>query len=349
MSSRSKRGFTLIELLVVIAIIAVLIALLLPAVQAAREAARRAQCVNNLKQLGLGLHNYHQSNDKFPLGNVGTGSTPPSYNYQSWNGASAQAQMLGYMEQSQIYNSINFMVLGPGAAVNWNSTAYYTKINNFLCPSDANAGTGSSNLGQPNINSYCASYGTTSNQYSSTSTGLFAYVSCYGIRDCIDGTSNTVAYGEVLVGDPTNTSAKRTNGIMSAGGVTTYPDCEATALANVQTDLLACSTAYAAATTGTNMNNSIGALWYVGTMGDTMFNTVVPPNSTQYRFGGCKNSGGGWAEGMAYVIASSNHSGGCNFLMADGSVRFIKNSVSQITYMATGTRAGGEVIGSDQL
>ena len=109
MSTRTRRGFTLIELLVVIAIIAVLIALLLPAVQAAREAARRAQCTNNLKQIGLAMHNYHQSIGTFPPGQVAVGRrTSPYTGYAGWTEWSAQAMMLPYMEQSPIYNAINF-------------------------------------------------------------------------------------------------------------------------------------------------------------------------------------------------------------------------------------------------
>ncbi len=96
MFSKTKRGFTLIELLVVIAIIGVLIALLLPAVQAAREAARRSQCTNNLKQIGLGLHNYHSSHNTFPLGGV---CNSGGYGCVAWNGMSAQALMLPFMEQ----------------------------------------------------------------------------------------------------------------------------------------------------------------------------------------------------------------------------------------------------------
>src|SRR3954451_8551543 len=120
-------GFTLIELLVVIAIIAVLIGLLLPAVQAAREAARRAQCVNNLKQIGLALHNYHDTNGAFPIGlslDVATGtSTNLSY----------QARLLPFMEQTTIANAINFNLSSTNAV---NATAMVTSVSNFICPSD---------------------------------------------------------------------------------------------------------------------------------------------------------------------------------------------------------------------
>src|ERR1700685_1256843 len=103
---RSRRAFTLIELLVVIAIIAVLIALLLPAVQAAREAARRSQCVNNLKQIGLGVHNYHSSNDTFPMGgskNAYGYGTANNINYYNWETWSAQAAILPFLEQGPLY------------------------------------------------------------------------------------------------------------------------------------------------------------------------------------------------------------------------------------------------------
>src|SRR5829696_3735174 len=133
-----RRGFTLIELLVVIAIIAVLIGLLLPAVQAAREAARRSQCVNNLKQLGLALHNYASTHTTFPLASTtvwhNTYGTPE---YADWGGWSAHALLLGYMEQTPAYNAANFN-LGTWLDPGWreNTTTNIMATNSFICPSD---------------------------------------------------------------------------------------------------------------------------------------------------------------------------------------------------------------------
>src|SRR5262245_27255143 len=159
----SRRGFTLIELLVVIAIIAVLIALLLPAVQSAREAARRAQCTNNLKQIGLALHNYHTSNDVFPLGTSFQPTGSSITDYGVWASWSAQALMLGYLEQTPLYNAINF-AWGPLAtpgngqsdALGLNTTATHSLINSFVCPSDPYCGGG-----KQNINDYASCFGTT--------------------------------------------------------------------------------------------------------------------------------------------------------------------------------------------
>ena len=163
-SRRSLRGFTLIELLVVIAIIAVLIALLLPAVQSAREAARRAQCTNNLKQIGLAMHNYNTANNTFPPGTSAT-FNPLNVNNggslcMAWSSWSAQSLMLPYLEQTPIYNAANFMLDPINDPQGYNTTAFFTKINAFLCPSDGNAGQGQSGTNAM-LNSYYASIGTT--------------------------------------------------------------------------------------------------------------------------------------------------------------------------------------------
>src|SRR3954451_2672849 len=127
MRETKRRGFTLIELLVVIAIIGVLIALLLPAVQAAREAARRSQCTNNLKQIGIALHNYHD----------GTGSLPWGHGPFGWNDWSASVMLLPFIEQKQIYDAINFNanISGANPGANENRTIQLMRLNVLLCPS----------------------------------------------------------------------------------------------------------------------------------------------------------------------------------------------------------------------
>jgi prepilin-type N-terminal cleavage/methylation domain-containing protein len=212
---RWRRGFTLIELLVVIAIIAVLIALLLPAVQAAREAARRAQCVNNMKQIGPALHNYHSVNDCFPPGGLIINN--PSTGAALTNGSgSAHARLLGGLEQQAMYNAINWSLPldGEPFGTTCNATVSLTRLSVFLCPSDtppSYVGTGSSPLGISTApgNSYFACLGSCL-EFSGQNTGgppngLFQYVGTLGngrigIRDVMDGTSNTIAFGEWKLG-----------------------------------------------------------------------------------------------------------------------------------------------------
>ncbi|MGE3820439.1 MAG: DUF1559 domain-containing protein, partial [Isosphaeraceae bacterium] len=195
--ARSRAGFTLIELLVVITIIGVLIALLLPAVQAAREAARRAQCTNNLKQIGIALHNYQTALGVFPMGGSRNVRDLPN-KYDSWTCWSAQAMLLPYLEQSPLYDAINFDFAPEGFASDLaaavNRTAHNASVSAFLCPSDPDAG------GGRNLNSYHGCYGTTTNNATDRTTGLFAIYPSYGINQVSDGTSTTIAFSEALVG-----------------------------------------------------------------------------------------------------------------------------------------------------
>jgi prepilin-type N-terminal cleavage/methylation domain-containing protein/prepilin-type processing-associated H-X9-DG protein len=377
---RNRQGFTLIELLVVIAIIAVLIALLLPAVQAAREAARRIQCTNNMKQLALALHNYNSAVGSLPVGidnstNYYGGTTPPA-SLSTWTSWSAQALMLPYVEQRPLYNAANFSwgccyVNGQCDATN--KTVYNTRIASFLCPSDGLAG-------QQNINSYYGSIGTSTIQYpvGGVTTGIFQVydpttVQCQSVTlaQITDGTSNTIAFGEGLVGDYSKNSNYRGNGMSGApdvaivsqsGGAGTpgiagnnsesNPAAVLQALTNCNTfwkgsALATCSGYTACCMVGVKQYN--GQLWALGERGYTLFNTIVPPNAKQYPWHNCRLTSclPCAPEGSSFINASSNHPGGCNFAFTDGSVRFIKDSISMLTYQALGTRNGGEVISAD--
>ena len=349
-----RRGFTLIELLVVIAIIAVLIALLLPAVQAAREAARRAQCVNNLKQIGLAMHNYHAAQNSFPIG----ASLNP-YNLgatTSWNCWSAQAMMAGYMEQTALYNAMNFSWApewGGTQAYPINSTVVTTVVNSYLCPSDGYAGKSGW------LNSYCASQGTTNYGYpfSDTdyntyhkSTGVFAYQRAYGLADIKDGSSNTIAYSEWLVNpDKLSPSPGRATGLTAGSGGNLSNDANSVGLTRIQADWAFCTTKFnSGGGLGKAYGNGPGSAWTTGAMGYTIFNTLVPPNGGgTMKWSACRMGCCVQAQHADYVNAMSNHSGGVNVAMGDGSVRFIKNSVAIPTWWALGTRDNGEALSSD--
>ena len=312
---RRRTGFTLIELLVVIAIIAVLIALLLPAVQAAREAARRMQCVNNLKQIGLALHNYVESRSALPGADMVFNVTE----------LSALSQVLPFLEQSSVYNSINtaFSYQDPN-----NATAMYTVINGFVCPSDmsdplpalggqtnymANMGSGivwqaaiGPNAGLPQPN------------------GVFYGNSATTFAAITDGLSNTTFYSERILADGNNAIISPIADVFFSPGFPTTPD-------DAMQQCLAVNIS--------DLHNQfplfMGAPWLCG---QHIFLHVTPPNTRSCGF---------FVALRAVMPPSSRHPGGVNVLFGDGSVKFVKDSVNLPTWRALGTRAGGEVVSAD--
>ena len=358
----SRKAFTLIELLVVIAIIAVLIALLLPAVQAAREAARRSQCINNLKQIGLAAHNYVSTFQVLPFGKglcygsqpFCANTYPGAANYARW---SAHSQLLLYIEQGNLYNSINFNVPpetpGMGGDVAFmppytnnnreNATACRSQVNTFLCPSDGGSG---ALIGQwPGGNNYLGNLQSwscdLSEGFSSTVVpgeqpqGIFYYRSAVTMANITDGLSNTAFFSEKIRGTDANDPDARSDSLIMPGTFSPVPTGIDAVYANCQV---------LSPMTSLRLTKRQGMTWVMGEMCCTSYNHVAPPNGKT-----CAGTGfpGTMANMPMQVPPSSRHPAGVNTLMGDGTVRFIKSSVSLPTWRALGTRAGGEVISSD--
>jgi prepilin-type N-terminal cleavage/methylation domain-containing protein/prepilin-type processing-associated H-X9-DG protein len=359
-----RRGFTLIELLVVIAIIAVLIALLLPAVQQAREAARRTQCKNNLKQIGLALHNYHDVFKHFVYGKGGTQPTPgvQPRNDGNYSRLSGFVPILPFLEQDPLYKrytSANPSASPPipnggpapwaGADGRWNSG----QLAVYRCPTDPGFNTARG------INNYAFSRGDyigvdgATGRDSTDCNGLFARSVTYGIRDCTDGTSNTLAAGERCAANfkiGGNASPGIREGILtSVAAITTSPG--------------ACLAAAAAISNGSNYTNGsavkgkFSSVWQDGQPEINSFYSILPPNAPS-----CINNNNPNADGdVNLMTASSYHTGGAQFLMADGSVRFVSQNINTGNlgvpttrgarspygiWGALGTRKGGEPVGN---
>ena len=364
MRSRSQPGFTLIELLVVIAIIAVLIALLLPAVQSAREAARRSQCVNNLKQIGLAMHNYHTVYTVFPMGVSASRNTwnagkcgVGACGAVTWNGWSVHAFLFPYLEATPVYNAINFS-FDPLVCSSqpFQNTAFLTQIPGFLCPTDPYSGK-SQSLGF--LNNYCGSIGTTIGvvqNYPSQSVGVFSYQSPYGLQDITDGSSNTVAFGESLVGNGGRTANYRGNGV---AGLCYAWILDATQnVPQTMATIQMCNSGWnSAIQSGSPYNGTInigvnrGWYWGWGAESMTLINTIIPPSSQQYPWNacrtGCQGCGNYDMDHAEIANVTSQHPGGANVLFADGHVQFIKSSISLQTWWSLGTRNDGEVFSAD--
>jgi len=327
-----KRGFTLIELLVVIAIIAILIALLLPAVQQAREAARRTQCKNNLKQLGIALHNYHDTFNCFPPAHVRTDSAWPTVGtVTGWRGFSVHAMLLPYIEQAPLYASMNFNTHFDAAP---NTAARRTKLAAFLCPSDTPY-PGSADRGN---NNYPGSMGPSRGQYVTPlgiRNGAFNFDVITRMGDFRDGTSNTIAFGEHLVGDNNNTSY-RPGDVVRGIAFGTLPATKPTA-AELDAYGVACNAGTA------NHHSHGGREWAIGMPAQTLFNTAAPPN---WKYPTCQScSGCGWMDSQGMFPARSRHTGGVQVTLADGAVRFVSENVDLTTWQNAGSINGEEVLG----
>ncbi len=366
----SRQGFTLIELLVVIAIIAVLIALLLPAVQAAREAARRAQCTNNLKQLGLATHNYISSYNTFPAQTIflgpagGQSCCPPTGSGIGWGwNASWAVSLLPYIEQGPLYNAYNFSSTPDNPT---NSTVSYNALAALMCPSDAIKT-------RPNPpwapSNYRANYGIPGvvrmwagtvvmnyTNYPQAWWGADGNLAYFGIESVTDGTSSTALISEKLLGPNSQGGAIYVSSGQLAlravfdSPVNAFPSYNSGSYALAQSNLAQCTGLPGTTQADGTATWVVGFAWALGYpwhWANNCYNHYSTPNTISCVTPNDSNSGGYGGIG-SNISPTSGHPGGVNVGLADGSVRFVKNSVGMQPWWALGSRNQGEVLSSDQ-
>jgi prepilin-type N-terminal cleavage/methylation domain-containing protein len=325
-----RRGITLIELLVAIAIIGILVALLLPAVQSAREAARRSQCQNNLKQIGMALQLYHDVHSVFPRG-----AYPASGSSGGWeaHGNGPFTMLLPYMEQRALYDQWNFSTAMTGASNN--VLAEKTHIDVFLCPSDFTPSACYAG------NNYALSTGPNVawTTIPSEALGVAGVRVSHGLRDILDGTSQTILAAEIIKGDGDNgiQGGKFSEGDVIRGVPWTIRRIKPTAQELRQRDAL-CRTAFGYG----NHHGQGGWYWFQPHPYDSMFNTISPPNPP---YANCVDQSIYHdTDGAGLFPSRSYHSGGAMHVFCDGSVRFMADSTEHVLYQGLGTIAGREVI-----
>ncbi|PQO27565.1 prepilin-type cleavage/methylation domain-containing protein [Blastopirellula marina] len=320
-NSSRRAAFTLVELLVVIAIIGVLVALLLPAVQQARESARRMQCSNRMKQVGLALHNYHDTHGAFPALQMQVTPSRPS----------GFVALLPYIEQTAVWDNASGASPAFGAS-DWNPAEQNTLIPELLCPSDpywqSRAGV---NGRKPRSYHFCMGDSVRNNHTdSSTKRGMFITQVNLSFKDIVDGTSNTLALSEVVVG-PNEVTRTMKGNVAVTPGINTNPsspaDCWAARGVNGQVDPAVGVTAES------YVHRAPGSRWAEGRSFFTGFSTVLPPNSPRCTIAHNDGTWGIWTP-------SSFHPGGVICGRADGSTQFVPDTIDSGDPTATEVTTG---------